>query len=135
MHQLCRKLAEGLNHIAATFKGYEPAGNGTLAAKQAGGPGKVTEWVNKHHTESSKIIDDKIKSVEGSLAKGTGNIKYKEGYYVEHLTGEVEKCTKRHGVSGGHNYDEFKKYFDNSNNINWRKSRELSTQILKGYMI
>lgn len=40
-----------------------------------GGPGRVTEWVNKHHTESNRIIDDKIKSVEGSLAsKGTGNI-------------------------------------------------------------
>lgn len=39
-----------------------------------GGPGRVTEWVNKHHTESNRIIDDKIKSVEGSLAsKGTGD--------------------------------------------------------------
>ena len=30
--------------------------------------------MNKHHTESNKIIDDKIKGVEASLAsKGTGN--------------------------------------------------------------
>ena len=29
--------------------------------------------MNKHHTESNKIIDDKIKGVEASLAsKGTG---------------------------------------------------------------
>ncbi|MGG2093519.1 hypothetical protein AB1283_12565 [Bacillus sp. S13(2024)] len=72
MYQLGGKMAEGVDHVLASFKSYEPAGNGTLAAKQAGGPGRVIEWVNKHHTESSKIIDDKIKSVEGSLAKGTG---------------------------------------------------------------
>ncbi|WP_254612884.1 CdiA family toxin C-terminal domain-containing protein [Brevibacillus sp. HB1.1] len=44
--------------------------------------------------------------------EGTGNLKYKEGYYVEHLTGEVTKCTDWKGVSGGHNYEEFKKFFD-----------------------
>ncbi|PGZ98483.1 hypothetical protein COE51_11540 [Bacillus pseudomycoides] len=73
MYQLGGKMAEGVDNVLASFKSYETAGNGTLAAKQAGGPGKVTEWVNKHHTESSKIIDDKIKNVEGSLAKGTGD--------------------------------------------------------------
>ncbi|MGG0277492.1 YwqJ-related putative deaminase [Bacillus rhizoplanae] len=74
MYQLGEKLAEGVDNVLASFKSYEPAGNGTLAAKQAGGPGRVTEWVNKHHIESSKIIDDKIKNVEGSLAKGTGEV-------------------------------------------------------------
>ncbi|PGZ98487.1 hypothetical protein COE51_11570 [Bacillus pseudomycoides] len=69
MYQLGEKMAKGVDNVLATFKSYEPAGNGTLVAKQAGGPGKVTEWVNKHHTESSKVIDDKIKNVEGSLAE------------------------------------------------------------------
>lgn len=55
-----------------------------------------------------------VEGVYDQDAVVTGNIRYKEGYYIEHLTGKVEKCTKRHGVSGGHNYDEFKKYFDNS---------------------
>ncbi|MDM5186260.1 hypothetical protein QUF99_02160 [Bacillus sp. DX4.1] len=67
--------SEGVDHVLAFFKGYEPAGNGTLAAKQGGGPGKITEWVNKHHAESSKKINDEIKGIEASLAKGKDNIK------------------------------------------------------------
>lgn len=36
--------------------------------------------MNKHHTASNKIIDDKIKGVEASLAsKGTGNSKIQLG--------------------------------------------------------
>ncbi|MED1475003.1 hypothetical protein [Bacillus pseudomycoides] len=30
-------------------------------------------------------MDGKIKGIEASLAKGTDNLKFKEGYYVEHL--------------------------------------------------
>ncbi|MGR5909055.1 AHH domain-containing protein [Bacillus paranthracis] len=42
-----------------------------LLSKQGGTD--FQSWVNKHHTESNKIIDDKIKGVEASLAsKGTG---------------------------------------------------------------
>ncbi|WP_152392589.1 CdiA family toxin C-terminal domain-containing protein [Paenibacillus guangzhouensis] len=43
--------------------------------------------------------------------EGTGDLKYKEGYYIEHLTGEIKSVSDWKGVSGGHNYDEFKKYF------------------------
>ncbi|WP_233454961.1 CdiA family toxin C-terminal domain-containing protein [Paenibacillus elgii] len=67
---------------------------------------KRKEEERKHREEERKRLEDK----EGS--EGTGNLNYKEGYYVEHLTGEVTKCTDWKGVSGGHNYDEFKKYFD-----------------------
>ncbi|PGZ98491.1 hypothetical protein COE51_11595 [Bacillus pseudomycoides] len=72
MYQPGRKMAKDVDNVLATFKRYGSAGNGTLVAKQAGGSRRVTEWVDKHHTESSKVIDDKIKSVEDSLAKGTG---------------------------------------------------------------
>ncbi|PEF76581.1 hypothetical protein CON94_04570 [Bacillus pseudomycoides] len=55
-----------------------------MIGKQAG-PGKVTEWVNTRHAESTKFMDGKIQGIEASLAKGTDNLKFKEGYYVEHL--------------------------------------------------
>lgn len=45
-----------------------------------------------------------------------GNLKFKEGYYVEHTTGPVEKFTERNGISGGHNYDEFENYFNSNSN-------------------
>ena len=51
-----------------------------------------------------------------SGTKGTGNLKFKEGYYVEHTTGPVEKFTERNGISSGHNYDEFENYFNSSSN-------------------
>ncbi|CAH1225070.1 CdiA family toxin C-terminal domain-containing protein [Paenibacillus sp. JJ-223] len=52
------------------------------------------------------------KPKEGSEGtEGTGEVKYKEGYYFEHLTGKVEKVTEWKGVSGGHNYEEFRKFF------------------------
>ncbi|WP_179283184.1 CdiA family toxin C-terminal domain-containing protein, partial [Paenibacillus taichungensis] len=54
---------------------------------------------------------DGTKARDGNT-EGTGDVKYKEGYYAEHLTGKVEKVTDWKGVSGGHNYDEFKKFFD-----------------------
>ncbi|MDM5186265.1 hypothetical protein QUF99_02185 [Bacillus sp. DX4.1] len=44
-------MAEGVDYIAASFKGVEAAGDGTLIGKQGGGPGKVTEWVDKHHAD------------------------------------------------------------------------------------
>ncbi|MEM5601453.1 hypothetical protein COD90_29335 [Bacillus cereus] len=45
-----------------------------------------------------------------------GNLKLKEGYYVEHTTGPVEKFTERNGISGRHNYDEFENYFNSNSN-------------------
>ncbi|PEA80547.1 hypothetical protein COL60_23980 [Bacillus pseudomycoides] len=131
MYQLGGKMAEGADYVTATLKGVEAAEDGTLIGKQAG-PGKVTEWVNTRHAESTKFMDGKIQGVEASLAKGTDNIKYKEGYYVEHLTGEVGKCTKRHGVSGGHNYDEFKKYFDNSDQYKLEEVQKIEHPDIKG---
>ncbi|KXZ20705.1 TopI - like protein YobL [Bacillus nakamurai] len=64
--------------------------------------------------------------------KGNGNLTYKEGYYAEHLTGEVKKCTKRHGVSGGHNYDEFKKYFHNNGQYKLEEVQKLEHPDIKG---
>jgi len=60
----------------------------------------------------SKDISKPKDGAKGGKAEATGEVKYKEGYYVEHLTGKVEKVTDWKGVSGGHNYDEFKKFFD-----------------------
>ncbi|WP_257127898.1 hypothetical protein [Bacillus pseudomycoides] len=52
-------MAEGVDYITAIFKGVEVAEDGTLIVKQGGGPGKVTEWVNTRHAESSKFMDGK----------------------------------------------------------------------------
>ncbi|MCX2824455.1 CdiA family toxin C-terminal domain-containing protein [Bacillus pseudomycoides] len=124
-------MAGGVDYVTATLKGVEAAGDGTLIGKQVG-PGKVTEWVNARHAESTKFMDGKIQGIEASLAKGTDNLKFKEGYYVEHLTGEVEKCTNRHGVSGGHNYDQFKKYFDNSDQYKLEEVKRVEHSDIKG---
>lgn len=60
------------------------------------GPGRVTEWVNKHHTESNRIIDDKIKSVEGSLAsKGTGESGIPPRYGERKITDEEYKALRK----------------------------------------
>ncbi|EEM16334.1 hypothetical protein bpmyx0001_27230 [Bacillus pseudomycoides DSM 12442] len=40
--------------------------------KQAG-PGKLTEWVNVRHAESSKFMDGKIQGLKASLATRLGN--------------------------------------------------------------
>lgn len=60
------------------------------------------------------VNDNKIEG--GSKTKDVSNFKYKEGYYVEHTTGPVKKFTERNGISGGHNYDEFEKYFNDTSN-------------------
>ncbi|MCX2824453.1 hypothetical protein RGU76_12260 [Bacillus pseudomycoides] len=72
MYQLGGKMAGGVDYVTATLKGVEAAEDGTLIGKQAG-PGKVTEWVNARHAESSKKINDEIQGIEVSLAERIGN--------------------------------------------------------------
>ncbi|EEM08291.1 Hypothetical Cytosolic Protein [Bacillus pseudomycoides] len=76
MYQLGGKMTQGMENTLAFFnKGHEIVGDGVVAGKQ-GGPGKVTEWVNTRHAESSKKINDEIQGIEASLAKGTGDAKF-----------------------------------------------------------
>ncbi|WP_255295148.1 hypothetical protein [Bacillus cereus] len=71
MYQLGEKIAKSIDDRTAKSASFEVDGNGLLLSKQGGAD--FQSWVNKHHTESNKIIDDKIKGVEASLAsKGTG---------------------------------------------------------------
>ncbi|HDR7256158.1 TPA: HNH/ENDO VII family nuclease [Bacillus pacificus] len=71
MYQLGEKIAKSIDDRTAKSASFEVDGNGLLISKQGGTD--FQSWVNKHHTESNKIIDDKIKGVEASLAsKGTG---------------------------------------------------------------
>ncbi|MDX5867585.1 AHH domain-containing protein [Bacillus cereus group sp. BfR-BA-01119] len=71
MYQLGEKIAKSIDDRTAKSASFEVDGNGLLLSKQGGTD--FQSWVNKHHTESNKIIDDKIKGVEASLAsKGTG---------------------------------------------------------------
>ncbi|WP_242479937.1 zincin-like metallopeptidase toxin domain-containing protein [Bacillus cereus group sp. N21] len=72
MYQLGPKIDEGVDYVTASFKGVEAAGDGALIGKQ-GGPGKVTEWVNTRHAESTKFMDGKIQGIEDSLATRIGN--------------------------------------------------------------
>lgn len=72
MYQFGEKIAKSIDDRTAKSASFEVDGNGLLISKQGGTDFQI--WVNKHHTESNKIIDDKIKGVEASLAsKGTGN--------------------------------------------------------------
>ncbi|PHD25506.1 hypothetical protein [Bacillus wiedmannii] len=78
MYQLGEKIAKSIDDRTAKSASFEVDGNGLLISKQGGTD--FQSWVNKHHTESNKIIDDKIKGVEASLAsKGTGNSKIQLG--------------------------------------------------------
>ncbi|WP_366248127.1 T7SS effector LXG polymorphic toxin [Terribacillus aidingensis] len=80
-------------------------------------------WIDdlSDSTAAAKGLPDakagKVDEVKDAT-KGTANLnlKYKEGYYVEHTTGPVKKFTERNGVSGGHNYNEFKSYFESNSN-------------------
>ncbi|MED2805209.1 polymorphic toxin type 15 domain-containing protein [Bacillus thuringiensis] len=75
MYQLGEKIAKSIDDRTAKSASFEVEGNGLLLSKQGGTD--FQSWVNKHHTESNKIIDDKIKGVEASLAsKGTGEVKH-----------------------------------------------------------
>ncbi|ETT76059.1 MULTISPECIES: hypothetical protein [Bacillus] len=77
MYQLGEKIAKSIDDRTAKSASFEVDGNGLLISKQGGAD--FQSWVNKHHTESNKIIDDKIKGVEASLAsKDTGKIDYDE---------------------------------------------------------
>ena len=109
------KSADALSDIA---RGAEAGAGGTLVRKGS----NYSAHVNDAHKASKAKMQDSIQRVEKeieagkSVSKGTTNLKYKEDYYVEHTTGPVKKFTERNGVSGGHNYDEFKNYFDSNSN-------------------
>ncbi|PFL80552.1 hypothetical protein COJ38_26715, partial [Bacillus cereus] len=66
MYQFGEKIAKSIDDRTAKSASFEVDGNGLLISKQGGTD--LQSWVNKHHTESNKIIDDKIKGVEASLA-------------------------------------------------------------------
>ncbi|MEI4803426.1 deaminase domain-containing protein [Bacillus sp. FJAT-51639] len=63
-----------MDNTLAFFKGPKPAGDSVLIGEQ-GGSGKITEWVNTHHAESTKFMDGKIQGLEASLAKGVAEAK------------------------------------------------------------
>ncbi|PEN64603.1 hypothetical protein [Bacillus wiedmannii] len=103
MYQLGEKIAKSIDDRTAKSASFEVDGNGLLLSKQGGTD--FQSWVNKHHTESNKIIDDKIKGVEASLAsKGTGNI--------------------GKGASGANEFDDI--LIDSYKNL--RKNKEISGQ-------
>ncbi|EEM02771.1 Hypothetical Cytosolic Protein [Bacillus pseudomycoides] len=43
-----------------------------MIGKQVG-PGKITEWVNARHAESTKFMDGKIQGIEASLVERIKN--------------------------------------------------------------
>ncbi|ANY66264.1 hypothetical protein BBD42_07125 [Paenibacillus sp. BIHB 4019] len=82
--------------------------------------------------KSSEISRPNMESIRSSSYEGTGNLIYKEGYYIEHLTGEVEKVTEWKGVSGGHNYNEFKKFFDENGKYSLEEVNKLEHPDIPG---
>ncbi|MDA2421281.1 DNA/RNA non-specific endonuclease [Bacillus cereus] len=82
MYQFGEKIAKSIDDRIVKSASFEVDGNGLLLSKQGGTDFK--SWVNKHSAESNKIIDDKIKGVEASLAsKGTG-----KNSEITEITGE-----------------------------------------------
>ncbi|WP_246823379.1 CdiA family toxin C-terminal domain-containing protein [Terribacillus saccharophilus] len=108
------KMVAGAEHLSA---GNKMAGNsGPMMMRNDGvGPGGVGPVRGSGESVSSVSKTDSGSLHAGSIRASSETqpiIKYKEGYHVEHLTGEIKKCTDRRGVSGGHNYSEFKKFFE-----------------------
>ncbi|MFP7253916.1 EndoU domain-containing protein [Terribacillus goriensis] len=108
------QMAAGAEHLSA---GNKMAGNsGPMMMRNDGvGPGGVGPVRGSGESVSSVSKTDSGSLHAGSIRASSETqpiIKYKEGYHVEHLTGEIKKCTDRRGVSGGHNYSEFKKFFE-----------------------
>ena len=80
------------------------------------GAGNV-EWTSKVFEGNVALKERVFANIEMSrLARESSNyrFRFKEGFYFEHMTGPVEKFTEKGGVSGGHNYNEFVKFFQNS---------------------
>ena len=76
------------------------------------------EWTSKVFEGNAALRERVFANIEMSrLARESSNyrFRFKEGFYFEHMTGPVEKFTEKGGVSGGHNYNEFAKFFQNSN--------------------
>ncbi|MEC0281587.1 CdiA family toxin C-terminal domain-containing protein [Terribacillus saccharophilus] len=108
------QMAAGAEHLSA---GNKMAGNsGPMMMRNDGvGPGGVGPVRGSGESVSSVSKTDSGSLHAGSIRASSETqpiIKYKEDYHVEHLTGEIKKCTDRRGVSGGHNYSEFKKFFE-----------------------
>ena len=75
------------------------------------------EWTSKVFEGNAGLRERVFANIEKSrLARESSNyrFRFKEGFYFDHMTGPVEKFTEKGGVSGGHNYDEFVKFFQNS---------------------
>ncbi|OUB61697.1 hypothetical protein [Bacillus thuringiensis] len=103
MYQFGEKIAKSIDDRTAKSASFEVDGNGLLLSKQGGTD--FQNWVDKHSAESNKIIDDKIKGVEASLAsKGTDNI--------------------GKGASGANEFDDI--LIDSYKNL--RKNKEISGQ-------
>ncbi len=74
MYQFSARMAEVVDYILASLKkAMNQLETVYWQGSKAVSPGKVTKWVNKHHADSSKRINDEIKELEASLAKGTGD--------------------------------------------------------------
>ncbi|WP_414848418.1 CdiA family toxin C-terminal domain-containing protein [Bacillus sp. IT-79MI2] len=101
---LMNKLPDSMKNVGEKIKNIEI--RDLSPEPSAAGVGSV---------EERKTLGELFSAFK-SGTKGTGNLKFKEGYYVEHTTGPVEKFTERNGISGGHNYDEFENYFNSSSN-------------------
>ncbi|MGN4805766.1 DNA/RNA non-specific endonuclease [Bacillus cereus group sp. MYBK214-1] len=93
MYQLGEKIAKSIDDRTAKSASFEVDGNGLLISKQGGTDFQI--WVNKHSAESNKIIDDKIKGVEASLAsKGTGEGPVKVNYGEQYAREKRKKILK-----------------------------------------
>ncbi|MEI5914928.1 EndoU domain-containing protein [Bacillus albus] len=125
------KLSESVNFIQGTknvitldkFKQSVDMLNNILMPKNQFAYAGANNIRSKFDTPDFHRVEEKLSTHqfakgEGSSSgnKGMGNLKFKEGYYVEHTTGPVEKFTERNGISGGHNYDEFENYFNSNSN-------------------
>ncbi|PEM38856.1 hypothetical protein CN634_11520 [Bacillus pseudomycoides] len=127
MYQLGGKIAGGVDYVTATLKGVEAAGDGTLIGKKVG-PGKVTEWVNARHAESSKFMDGKLDFANWDTKRVSGNVfkfdkngnrimrvadfkAYREGLSKQGIEVVIDKKIVPRGKAGGFDPETGKIYF------------------------
>ncbi|WP_257130263.1 hypothetical protein [Bacillus pseudomycoides] len=107
LYQIGQKIVGDVDYVTSTLKSVEVAKDGTLTVKQVG-PGKVTEWANRRHAESSKKINDEIQGIEASLAEKIGNASSGVSKEISRVKGTSEAGKKTESIVKNLNKDQLK---------------------------
>ncbi|MDU0072829.1 EndoU domain-containing protein [Bacillus sp. FSL M8-0052] len=114
-HDLIQQIKKSVDHQKGVKGIGKASGEDSIQKTPKSASGGEAKNPNRPSNPETNEPILKVEKHEPA-AKKVSELKYKKGYYVEHTTGIINKFTERNGISGGHNYDEFKKYFNSNSN-------------------